>query len=85
VPYVSSLQAPELILKDNPRAKFLFSLRDPVLRAWSDYRFQKRKSYRYVALHISVFIVHHSSAVVTQSVGNPPFNNISHFQPSPGC
>jgi len=28
-----------MIKKDNPRAKFIFALRDPIARAWSDYRF----------------------------------------------
>ena len=32
-------ESPHLIQKDNPHAKFLFALRDPVARAWSDYRF----------------------------------------------
>jgi hypothetical protein len=39
VSYMYHAETPRLIKKDNPRAKFIFALRDPVARAWSDYRF----------------------------------------------
>eukprot|EP00752_Nemacystus_decipiens_P017805 g15963.t1 len=34
-----NMKTPEAILADNPHAKIVFALRDPVARAWSDFRF----------------------------------------------
>ncbi|CAN0035859.1 unnamed protein product [Scytosiphon promiscuus] len=36
---VQNMQIPEDIRADNPHAKIVFALRDPVARAWSDFRF----------------------------------------------
>ncbi|CAM9412511.1 unnamed protein product [Ectocarpus sp. 12 AP-2014] len=36
---IQNMDVPEAILADNPHAKIVFALRDPVARAWSDFRF----------------------------------------------
>jgi hypothetical protein len=39
VTYMYHAHAPHLIKSENPGARIIFTLRDPVARAWSDYRF----------------------------------------------
>ncbi|CAM9551228.1 unnamed protein product [Ectocarpus fasciculatus] len=36
---IQNMEVPRAILADNPHAKIVFALRDPVARAWSDFRF----------------------------------------------
>ncbi|CAB1100726.1 unnamed protein product [Ectocarpus sp. CCAP 1310/34] len=36
---IQHMDVPKAILADNPHAKIVFALRDPVARAWSDFRF----------------------------------------------
>jgi len=45
VSYLPQSESAGLILKDNPDARIIFTLRDPVARAWSDFRFNYRGYY----------------------------------------